>query len=375
MPSTSMRSELVSAVIPAHNAQATIAATISSIMAQTYRQMELIVVDDGSHDETATLVRKLAGRNPRIRLIRQSNKGPAAARNTGIEHARGDFVAPVDADDVWHPTKIEKQIEIMRRGGPRVGLVYCWARAIDENGYILFDLPAFSYRGDVFAPLILCNFVGSGSPLFRRKLALDAGGYDVSLAARGATVCEDLKFNLDLAERCDFDLTPEFLFGYTLRPGSRSSSTAEMLRSRAVVIGEAQINHPELPGRLFRWASAINARIYSQIYLETGQFSKASKLILEAAAKDPLGALGPHARRTVINGLLGRIAPRNEFRAFFRRARGIFANDPAEAQTFGRVAYFNADPTKSNGCPSPSWRSRRFLYVGDLRTTRAQPVG
>src|SRR5215216_2413239 len=130
MPSTITCAELVSAVIPAYNAEATIGATISSVMAQTYRRMELIVVDDGSHDGTAAFVGKLAERDPRIRLVRKRNEGAAAARNTGIDHARGDFIAPVDADDLWHPTKIEKQMAVVRRCSARVGLVYCWARAI-----------------------------------------------------------------------------------------------------------------------------------------------------------------------------------------------------------------------------------------------------
>ena len=370
-----MNAELVSAVIPAYNAQETVAATIASVVAQTYRRMEVIVVDDGSHDATAELVRNLALGDPRIRLVRQSNQGSAAARNAGIEHARGDYIAPLDADDLWHPTKIEKQMNVMRQRGPRVGLVYCWSRAIDGQMRILFDLPSFSYRGDVFAPLILHNFITSGAPLFRRRVALDAGGYDVSLAAWGARLCEDLKFNLDMAECCDFDLVPEYLFGYMLRHGSRSKNTIEMHHSRCIVIDQARITHPELPGNVFRWAHALNARTSSRLCLEAGQFRKALKLILEATAKDPVGALGPHARRTLISGLLGRMGLKDRVQAFFRHASGVTsAAQGIWPDISGSVSFLDADPTQPHGRPSPSWRSRRFRYVGHLRTARPQPV-
>jgi glycosyltransferase involved in cell wall biosynthesis len=254
------RAALVTVVIPAYNAAATIESTVASVTAQTHRNLEINVVDDGSLDQTAALVTRLIQRDPRIRLLRKANAGLAAARNTGIECANGEFIAPVDADDVWHPTKIEKQLAVMQRGGRRVGAVYCWARAIDNAGQILFDLKTSDFRGEVFAALIFWNFVQSGSLLFRRSLATEIGGYDATLSSRGASMCEDLKFNLDLAERCDFDLVPEFLTGYTLREGSMSSDTSAMLRSRAVVVDEARARHPERPAFLFRWASARNER-------------------------------------------------------------------------------------------------------------------
>src|SRR5262245_20800587 len=88
--------ELVSVIIPAYNAERTIAATLDSVRAQTHRNLEIIVVDDGSRDQTASLVETFCVRDERIRFVRKANGGLAAARNTAIDHARGTLIAPVD---------------------------------------------------------------------------------------------------------------------------------------------------------------------------------------------------------------------------------------------------------------------------------------
>jgi glycosyltransferase involved in cell wall biosynthesis len=374
MAPTNASAELVSVVIPAHNAVATIEATISSVLAQTYRHIELIVVDDGSTDGTAVLVNELARRDPRVTLVTKPNGGLAAARNTGIEHAHGDFVAPVDADDVWHPTKIEKQLGVMQRRGPQVGLVYCWSRAINQQGQIAFDLPAFSYEGDVFAALILWNFIQSGSPLFRRSLAVAAGGYDVSLAARGAIMCEDLKFNLNLAERCDFALVPEFLVGYRLHAQNMSNNTAEMLRSRCIVLDEVRVQHPELPASLFRWGRALNARSCSQVYLRAGEFSEALKLIVAGAAQDPVGMFAADAWRTLIGGLLDFAGVKNRLYRYLQRRKSVERPGAGVLldRSDGGISFFTADPTKFYRAPNPAWRSARHRRVATMRTARLQ---
>ncbi len=251
---------LVSVIIPACNDAATVERTVSSVLNQTYSDLEVLVVDDGSTDQTAALVQSMADVDHRIRLLQKPNGGLASARNHGIAHAGGEFIAPIDADDLWHPEKIRKQMAVMRDRGDRVGLVYCWSRAIDEQDRVLWDVTPCDLRGGVYAALIIRNFLSSGAPLVRKCCAEAVGGYDATLASRGAPCCEDLKFNLDIAERCDFDLVPEFLFSYRVRAGSMSTNIDAMLRSRKVVIEEARARHPELPNKLFRWASAHQNR-------------------------------------------------------------------------------------------------------------------
>src|SRR5439155_4413373 len=101
---------LVTVVIAAFNAMAHIEETCLSALRQTYRSLEVIVVDDGSTDETSRIVQRLAASDSRVRLIRQQNRGVAAARNAGIAAASGEFIAPLDADDLWDSTKIERQV-------------------------------------------------------------------------------------------------------------------------------------------------------------------------------------------------------------------------------------------------------------------------
>src|SRR5262249_883170 len=124
---------LVSIVIPVHNGERFISRTLASALAQTYHPIEVLVTDDGSTDRSAALIEADAVRNSRIRLFRSQRLGVAAARNLAISKARGEFIAPLDADDLWHPQKIARQVEIMRASPATVGLVYCWSVEIDED--------------------------------------------------------------------------------------------------------------------------------------------------------------------------------------------------------------------------------------------------
>src|SRR5215211_6980478 len=111
---------VVSVVIPAYNARTTLAATLDSARSQSFRDLEIIVVDDGSTDETLSVAKAAAASDARIIVLTRPNGGVAASRNLGIHSARGEYIAPLDADDIWHPTKIEKQVRVLRNN-PNVG--------------------------------------------------------------------------------------------------------------------------------------------------------------------------------------------------------------------------------------------------------------
>ena len=113
---------LVSVLVPAYNAASTIAETLASALAQTHESLEIIVVDDGSSDNTAAVVEDFSARDSRVIFVRQTNGGVASARNAALSMARGSFVAPLDADDLWHPEKISRQMRRLAEAGSATGV-------------------------------------------------------------------------------------------------------------------------------------------------------------------------------------------------------------------------------------------------------------
>jgi glycosyltransferase involved in cell wall biosynthesis len=282
--------ELVSVIVPAYNAAATLSETLASALAQSYKNLEVIVVDDGSADATAEIAAFFAERDSRVRLLRQSNAGVAAARNLAIVQAHGNYVAPLDADDLWHPEKIASQIATLRRGGPRVGVVYCWRRLIDVAGRVITEVRRpYPHEGNVLAAVLLGNIPGNGSvPLIRRACLLEIGGFDTSLRDQGAQGCEDLRLYLQLAERCDFALVPRFLVGYRATPRNMSSDPRRISRSEAIVLKEARRRHPELPARLFRLAIARAEFRAAQRHLRCAMLIPGLIFLLKAVGRDPV---------------------------------------------------------------------------------------
>ena len=249
---------LVSIVIPAFNAERFISRTLQCAQTQTYEHIEIIIVDDGSTDRTWDIVSAAATADSRIRVIRQPNQGVAAARNTAIAAARGHFIAPLDADDLWHPENISKQVEVMKGGGDRLGVVYAWSCEIDEDDRSIHrEAARGSPQGSVYPWLIYSNFLSNASScLIRKQCLIEVGGYDVELRKSGAQGCEDLQLSLAIAERWNFGVVPEFLIGYRQTADGMSQQIWRMWRSFVLVMAKARERHPELPSRLFRWSKA-----------------------------------------------------------------------------------------------------------------------
>src|SRR5205085_903879 len=148
----------VSVIIPACNAGSTVAESLRSAAEQSWTVLEIIVVDDGSSDRTADVVRDFCAREPRARLVRQPNLGVAAARNRAIEESSGEWIAPLDSDDLWHPRKIEVQLAaaVVK---PNVGLVYNWSRVIDTCGRVIGSALNARCEGNVVREHLRCNFI------------------------------------------------------------------------------------------------------------------------------------------------------------------------------------------------------------------------
>ena len=240
--------DLVSVVVPAFNAEATLAATIDSVRRQSYDPLEIVIVDDGSTDGTLAIARSAALEDARIRVISMPNGGVAKARNAGVAASCGPFVAPVDADDLWHPDKIAKQVLVMRRGGPQMGFVYTLYRRIDQGDRILNSNANLRIEGHVFLRLLLVNFVANGSSLLIRREAFEAvGGYEFDLHAQGAQGCEDYLLQMLIARQWTVGLAAEYLTGYRITEGAMSVDAERMKRSHILALQHVRRRFPEAP--------------------------------------------------------------------------------------------------------------------------------
>ncbi|HXV94168.1 MAG TPA: glycosyltransferase [Pseudonocardia sp.] len=132
-----MPEPLVSVITPAYNVGPWIGAAVDSVLAQTERRFEYLVVDDGSTDETAEIVRARTAADDRVRLLRTANGGSGAARNVGLAAARAPFVAFLDGDDRWHRDFLRDQLAVFDRVPARVGAVFCHSRVMLENGQVV----------------------------------------------------------------------------------------------------------------------------------------------------------------------------------------------------------------------------------------------
>jgi glycosyltransferase involved in cell wall biosynthesis len=279
-PSRPLVDELVSVVVPAFNAATTIYETIASALNQTHHNIEVIVADDGSTDQTKDIVASLIKRDARVRYIYKTNGGVASARNFGIAEARGAFIATLDADDLWYPTKLTLQLERFQTSGSETALVYAWCCWIDDSGGIVGYAPPTKLEGSIFSQMCLGNVVISGSnALIKRDALIAAGGFDETLRSRGGQGCEDWKLYLQIAEQHPIAMVPEYLVGYRVSsPGAMSDDFAQMMRSRRLVEAEFISAYPNLAAQLAR-GNTILARSLALRAIERRQFRTAIDLL------------------------------------------------------------------------------------------------
>jgi glycosyltransferase involved in cell wall biosynthesis len=295
----------VAVVIPAYNAAATLNATLHSARAQSYDRLEIIVVDDGSTDATASIVHVHCREDNRVRLFSQENCGVAAARNRGISEATADFVATLDADDLWHPEKVVRQMTTMYRRGSDCGLVYAFSVNIDGSDRVIAspsDTDSEPFEGFVLPALLKGNFIANGSsPLMRKSAVQKAGGYDTRLRQQGAEGCEDLKLYLALAEAGEFAAVPMALIGYRMSSTSMSSNITRMIRSHRLVTEPYRARYPDE----VRLGRVYLALYYAERELSARNYSLFLRTVGAAMQTDAGATLRRVARR-----LLMRSTPR-----------------------------------------------------------------
>ncbi len=218
---------LVSVIMPVYNGEEYLAAAIESILAQTFSDFELIVVDDGSQDRSPQIIREYSKRDGRIRFFQlERNQGPSAARNRGIAAAGGDFVTNMDSDDICLPERLQKQVDFLLTA-PDIGAVGTHAKVVDADLQLIYHKTPPRHH----AHLMLCQFIEDytfvgTSVMFRRPLLQAIGGYDESMGYHTGT---DMDMILRLMGRTRFANIAEGLYLYRIhrQPTAQEKSYRE----------------------------------------------------------------------------------------------------------------------------------------------------
>jgi glycosyltransferase involved in cell wall biosynthesis len=248
---------LVSVIIPTYNRSSLLPRAIRSVLGQTYTNLECIVIDDASTDDTASAVQQFT--DDRLVYFRhETNRHVSAARNTGIAEAKGDLIAFLDDDDRWLPTKLEHQVPYLANLPPSVGMIYCWMDYYDDQGQMVHQHhPA--YRGQVFPHVLDAQRIG-GCPtlLVRRAVIEKVGDFDESLR-RG----NDGDFIRRVSLEYDVDFVAEALVEVNVGHGHERISWNNERGIRDAIKGHSikLIKFKDVLHKYPRQAATINANI------------------------------------------------------------------------------------------------------------------
>jgi len=274
----------ISVVIPAYNAARYVVEAVESALNQTLPPLEVIVVDDGSTDETEAVLHPYGGR---IRYVRQSNGGPSAARNCGLRESRGELMAFLDADDVWFLNKLEKQWKCLQ-AHPRAGLVH--------SNYLFWDaetgdmtpahLEGDERSGRRYAEVFAWNRLVPSAAMIKRECLDRVGLFDESFRT-----AEDFDFFLRIARHYEFAYLPECLVRYRKHASNATNNKAMMLTNELRVYRQALRADPDLARLVGR--KRLVARFYDSLFAlgyihhDAHRRSEARACFLQALALRP----------------------------------------------------------------------------------------
>ncbi|MEH1871166.1 glycosyltransferase [Nostoc sp.] len=217
MIKSSQRLPKISVIIPAYNSENTISHTIKSVLNQTFFDLELIIINDGSQDSTIEVIAEI--KESRIKVFSYPHAGGNVSRNRGLNLAVGEFVSFLDADDLWTPDKLNSQLKALQEN-ITAKVAYSWTDYIDANGKFTLSGKRINLNGNVYENLLLNNFLENGSnPLICRKALIKLGGFDESLSA-----AQDWDMWLRLASKFDFICVPSVQILYRISVNSVSSN-------------------------------------------------------------------------------------------------------------------------------------------------------
>ncbi|MEC5032501.1 MAG: glycosyltransferase family 2 protein, partial [Oscillatoria sp. PMC 1051.18] len=286
--------KLVSVIIPVYNVEQYIADTVKSVLAQTYPNFELLIIDDGSPDRSIEICRQFC--DSRIKIIRQENQGLPSALNTGIRNSQGDYLAFIDGDDIWLPEKLMKQVEHLEIC-QKVGVSFSRSALIDEAGNELGTYLMPQLRGINIFSLLRSNPVGNGSAAtFRREVFEEIGYYgekngrsEIFYFDEELTRSHDTEFLLRIAIKTNWLIEgiPEPLTLYRINSEGLSANYLKKLESWEKVLSKVRSYAPE---QIACWESvskAYHLRYLARKAIRLHDGDAALRLVWKAIATHP----------------------------------------------------------------------------------------
>lgn len=274
----------VSVIVPAYNISKYILDALQSIKKQTYKNYEVLIIDDGSLDETPSIVEDFCKSNQQFKLLKKANGGLSSARNYGIDHAKGQYIALLDGDDIYSKDKLANHVAHLDND-PSIGVVYSASKAIRDDGkptfFILSGKPLYK---DLLTSLLCKNFIGHGSNgVFRRCLIDEVGNFDESLPSS-----EDLDFWLRVAStrRWKFHREKAILSYYRVRPSGLSFNISRMRKCNEQVLSMALDRTPKSVAPILPKAHAYMFRYLARLSLTSGDIPQAREYISKSLSYD-----------------------------------------------------------------------------------------
>lgn len=286
---------LVSVVIPTYNSARLVTEAVESVLAQTYARFEVVVVDDGSTDDTPD---RLAPFGPRVRVIRQENRGPAVARNTGVRAGTGDLVAFLDSDDLWMPDKLKQSVAALE-GDAEAGVVYTDFRMHEIETGLRYQVPMYRTSGRMARRLFVeCRGVSTSTIVCRRACLDKVGLFDEELFR-----AQDWDMFIRLAEVFPFRFVPEVLTERRLHRGNLSVVHRDLYREYNLrVIAKAVARRPDL-------YKALEGEAFARAYCRFG-LDAYGRLEMRAARRDLARSLWSRVNLRALNYYLRSFLPK-----------------------------------------------------------------
>ncbi|KYC40588.1 glucosyl transferase [Scytonema hofmannii PCC 7110] len=285
----------VSIIIPVFKAEKYIAATVQSALDQTYKNIEILIIDDGSPDRSIEICQQFT--DPRIKIIRQQNRGLPGARNTGIRHATGDYLTLLDADDLWLPEKLEKHVQHLENS-PRVGVSFSRSAFIDDNGKPLgiYQMPQIE---GITPAIVLCrNPISNGSAAVIRREVFEAIKFQDNLYGTVEDFYFDERsrhtnadstdvecwFRMSVKSNLQIEGIPEALTLYRVNSGGLSANLLKQLDSWELMLNRARLYAPEIVNQWETLARAYQLRYLARRAVTLHDSAMAVKLVNRALA-------------------------------------------------------------------------------------------